>query len=172
MAGVDLHALQNLRKKGGPKADALGLHRRSAKAQAPAQVNRDCGEGQERQPARPAERGEGAEEHLVRVLREDVAEAQRAEAEWAHQQHRDRAHLIAKTPLRARIVVLRQRRALQRELANHGNRKHYGDDDGDEHAHKRGHHHRAGAQPRRLRGEEGDAEQQRYRKHAIDDGAA
>ena len=88
-----------------------------------ADIERQRDEHREGDAADPAERREGAEEHLVRIGREIFGEAERPEPERPIEQHRDRADLVAEAALFAGIVILRQRRPLQRQFADRGDRQ-------------------------------------------------
>ena len=88
------------------------------KREPPADIDRRGGEGGEGEAAGPAERGEGAQESLVRVLREDVGEPQRPEAERALEQQRNGAQLVAEPAFHAGVVVLHQRSALEQHVAH------------------------------------------------------
>ena len=81
MVRVDLEALEQLGKERRPDGDGVGLEGRAAKAQPPTEVERDREEDDESETAGPAEGAERADEHLMGVLREDVGETLRAEAE-------------------------------------------------------------------------------------------
>ena len=113
---VDLKGLQKKGHQGGEIDLRQALIRRALEHKPQADERRDPDDQDEQQAADPSAVGERADVGVMRLEAEHQPKAKRPEAAEAIQQHRQRAHLVAKATGRALVVVLGQRGALEEKV--------------------------------------------------------
>ena len=118
VVGVDLEALNDLRKQCCPDSNGVGLPGCALERRPETDADGADRQAQIGNAAEPAIGMEGVEKHIVRRVTEEGGKAQRADALGVVEQHRQRAQLVSEAAGRAQIVGLVQRSPHLEDLAD------------------------------------------------------